>query len=62
VRYNEAALKVMTKHQIQVDDLCKTTHDWAGKYSVKAGDVHYTAAGSKLLGAQVAKTILPLLK
>lgn len=62
VRYNEAALKVMAKHKIPVDDLYKTTHDWAGKYSVKASDVHYTAEGSKLLGKQVAEAILPLLK
>jgi hypothetical protein len=62
VRYNAVALKVMQQHNIPVDDLYTLTHEWNGKYSVKSGDVHYTTEGSKLLGAQVAKAILPLLK
>ena len=61
VKYNAAAAKVMAKHSIPLDDLHALTHGWNGKYSVKAGDVHYTAEGSRLLGVQVAKSLLPLL-
>ena len=62
IKYNEAAAKVMAKHQIPTDDLYKLTQEWAGKYSTRAGDVHYKAEGSKLLGKQVAESIRAQLK
>ena len=61
-RFNVAAAEIMTKHGIAINDLHKTTSEWQGKYSTRAGDVHYTAEGSKLLGKQAADAIRPLLK
>lgn len=62
VRYNAAAAALMQKHHIPVDDLYALTHQWAGKYSKGPGDVHFTAEGSRLLGKQVAASILGQLK
>ncbi len=56
VRYNAAAAALMEKKKIPVNDLHALTAGWAGKFS-KPGDVHYNAAGSALLGKQVAAAI-----
>jgi hypothetical protein len=57
VRYNAAAAALMEKKKVPVDDLHALTAGWAGKHSKAVGDVHYTAAGSGLLGKQVAAAI-----
>ena len=56
-KYNAIAARVMQKHGIATDDLFTLTKGFAGKFSVKAGDVHYTAAGYEKLAVQVAGTI-----
>ena len=56
-KYNAIAGRVMQKHGIATDDLFTLTKGFAGKYSTKAGDVHYTAAGYEKLAVQVAATI-----
>lgn len=58
VRYNAAAAKLMESKKIPVNDLYALTNGWSGKYSKAADDVHYTAAGSELLGKQVAAAVL----
>jgi acetyl esterase/lipase len=47
----------MKKHGIATDDLFTLSKGFAGKYSTKVGDVHYTAAGYEQLAVQVAATI-----
>jgi hypothetical protein len=56
-KYNAIAARVMKKHGIATDDLFTLTKGFAGKYSAKAGDVHYTAAGYERIAVQVAATI-----
>lgn len=57
VKYNEIAARVMKKHGIPTDDLYTLSKEFAGKFSVKAGDVHFTVEGSAKLAEQVAATI-----
>jgi hypothetical protein len=45
------------KHGIATDDLFKLTKGFAGKFSLKAGDVHYTPEGYRQIAAQVASAI-----
>lgn len=60
-KYNAIAARVMKKHGIATDDLFTLTKGFAGKFSTKAGDVHFTAAGDEKLALQVAATIEKLL-
>jgi hypothetical protein len=57
VKYNAIAAQVMKKHGIETDDLYTLTKGFDGKFSVKAGDVHFTPEGSAKLADQVAATI-----
>lgn len=57
-RYNDVAREVMKKHGVAINDLHRVTADFHGKYSVKAGDVHYTREGSLELAKVVAKAVL----
>ena len=56
-RYNEAAVRVMKKHGIRINDLNSLTDGFPPELFVKPGDVHYTAEGSKKIGEAVAKEI-----
>ena len=59
-KYNEAALKVMKKHHVSIDDL----HGFAlPRLTViqKPKNVHFTSEGSKILAREVAKNILDAL-
>ena len=56
-RYNEAAVRVMKKHGILINDLNSLTDGFPPELFVKPGDVHYTAEGSKKIGQAVAKEI-----
>lgn len=56
-KYNSIAARVMQQHGIATDDLLTLTKGFAGKFSTKAGDVHFTAAGYDQLAVQVAATI-----
>ena len=57
IKYNAIARKVMERHGIPVNDLHALTTSFAGKYSRKRGDVHYTKQGSQKIAAQVANAI-----
>ncbi|MEI6176497.1 MAG: SGNH/GDSL hydrolase family protein [Verrucomicrobiota bacterium] len=56
-KYNEVTARVMKKHSIATDDLFTLTKGFLGKFSVKAGDVHFTEEGYAKLAEQVAATI-----
>jgi dienelactone hydrolase len=56
-KYNEVAARVMKRHGIPTNDLFSLTKGFAGKYSVQAGDVHYTGAGYQQIAVQVAGAI-----
>ena len=60
-KYNAIAGRVMHKHGIATDDLFTLTKDFVGKFSTKAGDVHYTATGYEKIAVQVVETVETLL-
>ena len=60
--YNKAALEVMKKHEIVIDDLHAVMAGKMEEFGVKPGDVHFKPEGSKLLAEQVVKSIDPFLK
>ena len=55
--YNKAALAVMKKHGIQINDLHAIMADKMDRYGKKPGDVHFKPEGSALLAEAVAKEI-----
>lgn len=55
--YNQAAIEVMKRHGVVINDLHKVIAGKMEKYGKKAGDVHFTDEGSKLLGDAVATAI-----
>lgn len=56
-RYNQAALEVMKKHHIAIDDLHAVMAGKMEKYGKNPGDVHYTPEGYERLAQQVARSI-----
>ena len=54
--YNAAALKVMQKNQIEIDNLYDFALPKLGDIQ-RSRDVHYTPDGSKILASQVASSI-----
>ena len=60
-KYNAIAARVMRKHGVATDDLFTLTNGFSGKFSTKAGDVHFTAEGYQKLAVQVAATIEKML-
>ncbi|MEZ6136009.1 MAG: SGNH/GDSL hydrolase family protein [Pirellulaceae bacterium] len=59
--YNTAAIRVMKKFKVRVDDLNAFATPKLGEIQ-RPRDVHYTPAGSKVLAGQVAESILAALK
>ncbi|NQT89256.1 hypothetical protein HQ560_20985, partial [bacterium] len=57
-RYRDAALRVMKKHNVPVNDLHALVLPELEKYSPAPDNVHFTGAGYSVLGKQVAKAIL----
>jgi lysophospholipase L1-like esterase len=57
-QYLDAALRVMKKHNIQIDDLHALMLPELKKYSSAPDNVHFTGAGYSKLGKQVADAIL----
>jgi len=55
--YLDAALRVMIKHKIQVNDLHALMSLELGKYALAPNNVHYTKEGYEKLGRRVADTI-----
>ena len=62
VIYNKAALEVMKKHDIEVDDLYSVMAGKMSEYAVGPGNVHFKKEGSKLLADHVAAVIKVALK
>lgn len=60
-KYNAVAERVMKKHHIATDDLFTLSKGFAGKFSTKAGDVHFTPEGYEKLAEQVSASIEKLL-
>ncbi len=56
VKYNEAAARVMEKHDVEIHDLYSFAKQHE-KEIQRPNDVHYTAHGSQLLAEQVAEVI-----
>ena len=61
VRYNEAAARVMKKHEVQTHDLYSFAKEHE-KEIQRPKDVHYTREGSKKLAEEVVKVIKAALK
>ncbi|MEO0017404.1 MAG: hypothetical protein RLZZ522_687 [Verrucomicrobiota bacterium] len=59
--YLDAALRVMNKHHIQIDDLHTLMLPELNNHAAGPDDVHFTGAGYGLLGNQVAASILAAL-
>ncbi len=57
VKYNQAALEIMRKHGIEVDDLYALSASFPADYFMAPGDVHYADPGIRKLGSQVAGSI-----
>jgi len=57
LRYNEAAVKVMKKNGVTVNDLHVVMAGKMGEFGVRPGNVHFKPEGSALLAKQVAKVI-----
>jgi lysophospholipase L1-like esterase len=56
-RYNEAALRVMKRHAIPVDDLHVVTAGFTPEMFSKPADVHFSGAGNSALAKEVAAAI-----
>ncbi len=61
VKYNEAAARVMKKHDVPTHDLF-TISKKRMKELMKPANVHYTAEGSRVLGKDVARIVIETLK
>ncbi len=59
-KYNEAALKVMKKHQVQVNDLYSFVKPQMEKLMIKK-NVHFTDEGSRALAGEVVRFIKPVI-
>ena len=62
VNYNKAAIQIMEKNKIPINDLralVKPQHD---KIMIRAGDVHFTADGYDIIASQITDKILKELK
>lgn len=55
--FNDAALAVMKKHGVGINDLYSTIGNQRAKYQRNENDVHYTEEGRDVLAAQVAQAI-----
>lgn len=56
-KYNAIAARVMQRHGVRTNDLHELTKSFAGKFSTKPNDVHFTSEGYQRIGEQVAETI-----
>lgn len=60
--YNKAALAVMKRHNVAVDDLHAVMKGKMERYGKAPGDVHFTEEGAAVLAAAVAKSVESNLK
>lgn len=56
-QYLDAAVRVMKKHHVQINDLHRFMESKRAKYAIAGNDVHYSQDGYKQLAEQVAKQI-----
>ncbi len=56
-RYNEAAVKIMKKHEVHINPLNSISEKIHKEHASGTGDVHYTAEGYRLLSEPVVKSI-----
>ncbi len=57
-RYNKVAVKIMKKHNIQINKLNAVSRRIHKNYKKEEGDVHFTAEGYELLAKEVTNKIL----
>ena len=57
LRYNQAALVVMKKHRVAVNDLHAVMAGKMDEFAVRPGNVHFKPEGSVLLGEHVAQAV-----
>jgi len=62
IRYNEAALKVMQKHAIEVNDIYEKSANIHQKFGIGNDDVHFTEKGYKKLGKLIIQPLKKELK
>ncbi len=60
-KYNEAAVRVMKKLGIAINDLNAFTDSFPAELFIDHGNVHFTTEGSRRLGQAVAKKILEII-
>jgi hypothetical protein len=60
-KYNQAAVRVMKKHGIEINDLNVLTDSFPAELFVRPGDVHFKTEGSRKLGQAVAVKIMKAL-
>jgi len=60
-KYNQAAVRVMKKHGVEINDLNALTDSFPAELFVRPGDVHFKTEGSKKLGQAVAVKIMKAL-
>jgi len=60
--YRTAALRVMKKHKVRVNDLYAAIKPRQKEYAIGEDDVHFTSEGSRFLAEQVAEEIRKNLK
>lgn len=62
LKYNEAAKRVMKKHDVMLNDLNSLTRKFPPDLFIRSGNVHYTKSGYKKIAEQVAAKIRKAVK
>ena len=57
ILYNKAALPVMEKHKVSINDLHGLMANRMSQFWIRPGNVHFTTEGSMLLAEKVAKAL-----
>ena len=60
-QYRDAALEVMKRHDVQINDLYSFIKPDLEKFSPQPDNVHFNGNGSKPLASKVSKAILQAL-
>lgn len=62
IKYNTVAKTIMKKHGVKINEIHPFSKKVHAKYKTKAGDVHFTKAGSQKLAKKITKGIKRALK
>jgi lysophospholipase L1-like esterase len=57
ILYNKAALTVMRKHKVSINDLHSLMVNRMSQFGIRPANVHFTPKGSVLLAEKVAKAL-----